>query len=146
MSTETNPATPAVQPSERNTRQRDAIRQAIVQAERPLSTQEILESANRRVSGIGIATVYRNVKAFLNSGDITSVTIPGDNPRYEIAGRAHHHHFHCAGCDRVYDVHHCPGDFRDIAPKGFRVDRHEITLHGLCESCLQNGTKQQSSA
>ena len=127
----------ATQPSERNTRQREAIRLAIEKAHRPLSTQEILEAANQYVSGVGIATVYRNVKAFLNSGDITAVTIPGDSPRYEMAGHAHHHHFHCTACDRLFDVHHCPGDLREMAPAGFRVDRHELTLYGLCEACSQ---------
>jgi len=125
-----------MQAPERNTRQRDAILQALAHARRPLSTQEILEAANAQVQGVGIATVYRNVKAFLKSGDIALVAIPGDNPRYEVAGHAHHHHFHCTVCDRVFDVHQCPGDLRHMAPPGCRVERHELTLYGQCADCL----------
>ena len=128
-------AKPSTRPSERNTRQRDAIKLALVHARRPLSTQEILEAANLQVSGVGIATVYRNVKTFLQAGEITSVSLPGDSPRYEVAGHAHHHHFHCRSCDRVFDVHHCPGNLQDMAPQGFRVDSHELTLYGICADC-----------
>ena len=123
------------QTPERNTRQREAIRNAIVHAKRPLSTQEILEAANKLVSGVGIATVYRNIKAFLQTGDIIVVSLPGDAPRYELAGHGHHHHFHCNRCNRVFDIHHCPGDLNTIAPPGFRVEHHELTLYGLCQSC-----------
>jgi len=127
--------TPSSQPTERNTRQREAIRTAIVQARRPLTTQEILDAANAQVSGIGIATVYRNIKAFLLSGDITLVSLPGDVPRYEMSGHDHHHHFHCKRCGRVFDVHHCPGELRELAPPGFSVERHELTLYGVCSNC-----------
>ncbi|MEW6280573.1 MAG: transcriptional repressor, partial [Candidatus Eremiobacterota bacterium] len=47
---------------ERNTRQRDAIRRALADANRPLAPQEVLEEARRYSPGLGIATVYRNLK------------------------------------------------------------------------------------
>jgi Fur family ferric uptake transcriptional regulator len=121
--------------AERNTRQRDAIKAALESAQRPLSTHEILQAANAQVQGLGIATIYRNLKSFLQSGEIAQVTIPGDNPRYEISGHAHHHHFHCTRCDRLFDVHQCPGDLKNMAPPGFAVERHELTLYGQCADC-----------
>jgi len=127
--------TDAVKSPERNTRQRDAIRQAMLVAQRPLSPQEILNTARDQGTIIGIATIYRNLKAFLEAGDIAPVTIPGESPRYEIAGRGHHHHFHCTTCDRVFDVYHCPGELREIAPRGFQVKHHELILYGVCADC-----------
>ena len=50
---------------ERSTRQRAAIRDAIEQAGRPLLAQEVLELACRHVPRLGIATVYRNIKAMM---------------------------------------------------------------------------------
>jgi Fur family ferric uptake transcriptional regulator len=55
--------------------------------------------------------------------------------RYETAQRGHHHHFRCDACLRVFDVHQCPGDLAGLAPPGFAVSRHEITLYGLCNDC-----------
>ena len=55
---------------ERNTRQRSAIRDVIARAERPLLPQEVLDAAQTLVPGLGIATVYRNIRMpmILSSG------------------------------------------------------------------------------
>ena len=122
---------------ERNTRQRSAIRDAIAQAERPLLPQEVLEHAQRDAPGLGIATVYRNLKALVDEGELTAVHLPGENPRYELAGHRHHHHFQCTRCQRVFDVHACPGDLSRLAPRGFTVEDHDLTLYGVCSDCAQ---------
>ena len=121
---------------QRKTQQRGAIRHALSQADRPLSPREILDSARGSVPGLGIATVYRNVKALVGDGWLRTVDLPGAPSRYEVAGKDHHHHFHCRNCDRVYEVEECPGTLKDIAPQGFELDSHEIILYGTCESCL----------
>ncbi len=122
---------------ERNTRQRSAIRDAIAQAERPLLPQEVLEHAQRDAPGLGIATVYRNLKALIDEGELKAVHLPGENPRYELAGHRHHHHFQCTRCQRVFDVHACPGDLSRLAPRGFTVEDHDLTLYGVCSDCAQ---------
>ena len=125
---------------ERSTRQRDAIRAAIESARRPLSPQEVLDGARGRVPGIGIATVYRGLKRLQAEGLVRAVALPGHAPRYEAAGYGHHHHFYCTRCDRVFDVDACPGEMSKLAPAGFRVDDHDLTLHGRCADCLRLGS------
>lgn len=120
---------------ERSTRQRAAIRAAIDAAGRPLSPQEVLDASRAEVEGLGIATVYRNLKLLVADGSIELVHLPNDGPRYEAAAHAHHHHFQCDVCGRVFDVHECPGDLARLAPPGFTVERHEITLYGQCSEC-----------
>ncbi len=120
---------------ERSTRQRTAIRAVIAAAGRPLSPQEVLDAAQSEVPGLSQATVYRNLKSLIDEGDIAVVTLPGDSPRYESAHHAHHHHFQCNECKRVFDVHDCPGDLARLAPKGFTVEHHELTLYGRCNEC-----------
>jgi Fur family ferric uptake transcriptional regulator len=120
---------------ERSTRQNAAIRRAIADAGRPLSPAEVLEAARGEVAALGLATVYRNLKALLDEGAVQVVTLPGEVARYELARHDHHHHFRCDACQRVFDVHRCPGDLAALAPPGFRVDRHEITLYGRCAEC-----------
>lgn len=120
---------------ERSTRQRTAIRAVIDTARRPLSPQEILLGAQERVAAMGMATVYRNLKWLLAEGAVQVVTLPGESPRYESSGHAHHHHFQCKACGRVFDVHQCPGDLAGMAPAGFVVQHHELTLYGLCAEC-----------
>lgn len=120
---------------ERSTRQRTAIRDTLAEAGRPLLPQEILTFAHAQVPGLGIATVYRNLKALVEEGVLQPVDLPGQSTRYELAHRAHHHHFQCKACQRVFDIHACPGDLSSLAPAGFVVDAHEINLYGLCRDC-----------
>ncbi len=120
----------------RRTQQRSAIRQALSEADRPLSPQEILSAARNALPSLGIATVYRNVRCLVGEGWLRAVDLPGAASRYELAGKVHHHHFHCRACDRVFEVEGCPGDLRTLAPKGFKPEAHEVILYGLCAGCL----------
>ncbi len=130
---------------QRNTRQKSAILHAIEHARRPLSPQEILAEASQAVSQIGMATIYRNLKSLVDDGALKVVTLPGDGARYESTSVAehHHHHFQCTNCQRVFDVHACPGDIDHMAPKGFSVERHELTLYGRCADCINASPQQQ---
>ncbi|HYL26900.1 MAG TPA: transcriptional repressor [Candidatus Nitrosotalea sp.] len=121
----------------RRTRQREALSAALEDAERPLSVDELLEIASRRVEGLGVATVYRTVAAMMESGAISAVEIPGEPARYELAGKAHHHHFQCESCDRVFDLKGCVENVRKLAPPKFRVREHAVTLYGLCAGCAR---------
>lgn len=120
---------------QRQTRQRDAIRAALAAAGRPLSPHELLAAARGELPRLGIATVYRTVKTMLGDGTLRAVELPGAAARYELAGKSHHHHFHCRSCDGVFEVEACPGRMRGIVPGGFRLERHEIILYGLCAEC-----------
>ena len=121
--------------SERNTRQKKAIREVITEATNPLTAQDIEVRANQLVPGIGIATVYRALKRFQEEGFVTVVEISGESPRYELSDKGHHHHFVCSACGQVYDLEGCSGNVEALAPEGFQVDKHEITLFGLCSGC-----------
>jgi Fur family ferric uptake transcriptional regulator len=133
---------------ERTTRQKTAIQVAIESARRPLSPQEILEVAGLQVAQLGIATVYRNLKSLTQEGRVQMVTLPGESPRYESSAAAsqHHHHFQCNLCQRVFDVHDCPGDLKKMAPQGFVVERHELTLYGSCADCNSDQTNHETTA
>ncbi|MEJ2084195.1 MAG: transcriptional repressor [Acidobacteriota bacterium] len=121
--------------SRRNTRQRTAILEALTESDRPLAPPEILELARQSVPRLGIATVYRNVRELVEACRVRVVQLPGSLDRYEMAGKDHHHHFHCRGCDRVFELDDCTHDFSAATPRGFHLERHEVTLVGLCPIC-----------
>jgi len=123
----------------KKTRQRDAIRAAFEAAGRPLSTEEVLDSAQQQVEGLGIATVYRNIRSLVDEGWLVTVELPGQSPRYELSGKGHHHHFQCKGCGLVYELHGCVGSFRNMIPRGFLVTEHEVLLYGMCDDCRSMG-------
>ncbi len=123
--------------TKRNTNQRRAIREVFEETDRPLSTQEVLDAAQEFKAGLGIATVYRTLKLLLESGWLDTVKLPGEPPRYEIAGKPHHHHFYCSVCKKVYEV---PGSLQlldAIVPEGFQLEDHDLVLYGRCADCLR---------
>jgi Fur family ferric uptake transcriptional regulator len=85
---------------------------------------------------MGLATVYRSIRQLVSSGQIRAVEIPGIAPHYEKSGRHHHHFFLCQQCHRLFDLNGCIAGVRSLAPKGFRVQQHEIVLYGSCRGCV----------
>lgn len=138
-------STPADQ-LRRNSRQRDAVQQAIEQAGQPLLPQEILALAQAFQPTLGIATVYRNLKILVEAGEVISVELPGEAPRYESAHRGHHHHFHCSTCRQVFDIPGCPPDLHKYAPRGFKVASHDFTLYGTCAGCEKASRSAKTKA
>ena len=123
--------------AKRNTNQRTAIREVFVATDRPLSTEEVLNAAQTRKPGLGIATVYRTIKLLLDEGWLATVRLPGESPRYEVAGKPNHHHFYCHACGRAYEV---PGSVQlldAIVPKGFMLESHDLVLRGRCADCTE---------
>lgn len=118
----------------RNTRQKDAIREVLSSANRPLAPQEVIDLARAKIPSLGIATVYRTLKECLEEGWLVALAV-GGTVRYELAGLGHHHHFYCTACDRTYSLPGCSGDLRHLVPSGFVMSSHDLTLNGTCRSC-----------
>ncbi|MHB1158008.1 MAG: Fur family transcriptional regulator [Phycisphaerales bacterium] len=123
---------------DRRTAQRQAIREVFESAARPLGPAEVMNLARQLpgAGGVGQATVYRTIKALLAEGWLKAVDVPGEPQRYERSGLAHHHHFRCRVCDRVFDLEGCALDGMHVhLPRGFRMESHEIWIYGQCKNC-----------
>ena len=101
---------------ERKTRQRESILETFRESAGPLTPNEVLDLTKQRIPDLGIATVYRNIKSFVESGLLLPVPVPGEPDRYEMEG--------------------CPGSLSALAPDGFKVETHEIFLYGRCRDCV----------
>ncbi len=126
----------------RGTQQRNIIRQVVKEANRPLSPQEILIASQQFLPNLGIATIYRSVKFFTEDGIFKAVEVPGKSTCYEMAGKHHHHHFHCKNCGKVYEIDCCIGADTHNIPNGFTVDEHVVFLYGTCAECNRNTKKK----
>jgi len=123
---------------QRKTKQRAAIIQAVMMAERPLTPQEIHVQAKAEFSALGIATVYRAIHMLVEEGLIIPVALPGQALRYEKAGLKHHHHFVCRHCEKVYEMAGCAYQHDYTVPANFQVEAHEVILYGRCAHCVEN--------
>ncbi len=104
-------------------------------ADRPLSPEETLSYAQQTVEGISIATVYRNIGTLVEEQWLTTISIPGETARYEVAGKEHHHHFRCTSCGKIFEMPGCDIKVKPNLPKGFRVTGHDFFLFGVCSAC-----------
>ena len=121
--------------SNRRTSQRSAIVRVVRDAPGPLRPLEILDLASRIVPTLGIATVYRQLRRLQDADKVRAVDLGVNDVRYEPTDRGHHHHFLCRECEEAFDIHGCPGEMGELAPPGFEVEEHEITLYGRCGDC-----------
>ncbi len=118
--------------------QQRLVREAFESAKRPLRPEEAWQRAQRNRPGLGMATVYRTIKSLLDTQELCAVELPGEATLYEMNHGHHHHHFHCRTCRQVFEVESCPVHAEEIAIPGFTIERHEITLYGLCRDCAPN--------
>ena len=121
--------------SNRLTSQCNAIVQVVRDAPGPLRPLEILDLASRIVPTLGIATVYRQLRRLQDAGEVRAVDLGVNDVRYEPTDRGHHHHFLCRECDEAFDIHGCAEGIEQLAPPGFELEGHEITLYGQCSDC-----------
>ncbi|MEO0480497.1 MAG: Fur family transcriptional regulator [Planctomycetota bacterium] len=116
---------------------REQLLEVIRKAPGPLSAAEIWDQLRRARARIGLATVYRILKAEVDSGTVEPTEFPGGHTRFGSTGQQHHHHFLCEACDRAFSVAGCVEGIEDIAPSHFAVSGHAIMLFGQCEECQE---------
>jgi Fur family transcriptional regulator, ferric uptake regulator len=122
----------------RNTQQRREILEVFERNNRPLASEEVLQLAQQKMSGLGIATVYRTIKALTDEGWLVPVEVPGAPPRYELRGKAHHHHFHCLKCGKLFELDECLERLGKLIPASFTVVDHVVLIYGYCAGCNRN--------
>lgn len=124
---------------QRNTWQREAVRVALDQADAFVSAQQLHQSLKSEGSTIGLATVYRTLSSFAESGLADTLQSPdGENLYRSCDSKGHHHHLICRSCGKTRElaatvVEEWTG--RVGAEHGFTDIEHVVDLFGICEEC-----------
>lgn len=122
----------------RLTRRREAILDVFRSTARHLSAEDVLaELAGRHVKA-NLTTVYRNVELMARQGLLRPVEFSDGRRRYELSHSDCHHHLHCTRCGKVVEFGGCElGKLEESLQQetGFRIERHQLELHGLCPDC-----------
>lgn len=120
------------------TPQRDLIINSLLQAGRPLTAREVLESVQNAHPRMSFDTVYRNLSLLSEIGVVNRINLKVRfNSRFEIADD-HRHHLVCLGCGNTRPVELCP--FGEAAAglekkEGFRIVNHAFEIYGYCPGC-----------
>jgi Fur family transcriptional regulator, ferric uptake regulator len=122
----------------RNTRQRRAVAAVLDELDGFASAQQIHELLDNRGEHVGLSTVYRNLQALVEAGNVDALRGDDGETRYRQCSSGHHHHLVCRACgrtvevegptveqwaDRVADEH----KFTDVS--------HTLEIFGTCSNC-----------
>jgi Fe2+ or Zn2+ uptake regulation protein len=122
----------------RLTPQRDVLLRALSETLDHPTADDLVKKVRKVLPTVSPATVYRNVQELVRAGLIGTLERSGAAVQLEI-NPDHHHHFMCRHCGQVWDVYldqvAVTVDRRRSPLTGFKVDRRDVQLHGLCAGC-----------
>lgn len=119
------------------THQREVIFLAVMSSKGHPSPESLYDEVKRRIPSISLATVYKNIRTFLEAGLMREVSPHHGSLRLE-ANLADHHHLVCTRCKAIVDLEETdidPVQLRRELPAGFRVMRYSVEFQGLCPDC-----------
>ncbi|MGM9520985.1 MAG: transcriptional repressor [Oscillospiraceae bacterium] len=124
----------------RYSRKREAILQALRSTTIHPTAEWVYMKLKPEFPDLSLATVYRNIAAFIESGELVSVGVVDSKERYD-ADTHPHSHFICERCGAVMDVKLSDDSAIDKQAEEtmeVRIFRHELTFRGICNECLKN--------
>ena len=101
------------------------------------SPEEVYARVKKKVPAISLATVYKNIHLFVESGVFREVSMHHGSVRVEMNGAAHHHMV-CSKCKGITDIGEKELGLvakRDRLPGGFLVERYAVDVIGVCAKC-----------
>jgi Fur family peroxide stress response transcriptional regulator len=121
----------------RMTPQRHAILSHLLSCMNHPSVDEIYKSLERKFPSMSVATVYNNLKVFLEAGLVRELTYGDGASRYD-AVMSDHYHAICESCGKIVDFECTPlYEVERVAAEstGFIVNRHRMEVYGVCGTC-----------
>ncbi len=116
-------------------RQREAILNVLRSTDVHPTASEVYKRVRQQIPNISLGTVYRNLSALSEAGDILTISV-GEGTDHFDGNAAPHLHLHCRCCGSIADAEF---DFSDaqkqINEMGFKSETSILVIHGICKSC-----------
>ena len=106
-----------------------------------LSAEDIYRKLMEQHGEVGVATIYRVLTQFEESGIVNKLNFENNQAVYELSNVDHHDHLVCVKCNKIIE-------FQDdvieqhqlqIAKKyDFQLTDHSLYLYGLCKTCKES--------
>ena len=120
------------------THQRQVLYEVMQGMEGHPSPEEVYARVKKKVPSISLATVYKNIHLFVESGVLREVSLHHGSRRVEINEREHHH-LVCSRCKAITDIE---AEKLSLGlpsakelPGGFFVERYSVDVIGICAKC-----------
>jgi Fe2+ or Zn2+ uptake regulation protein len=134
----------------RNTKQRQAIFEAIENHGGHLTADEIYRLVKRRFPRLSLGTVYRNLRVLVVQGGLRELDF-GMAVTYFETAKDSHYHLICRVCGSIADadipvergLQSVAGQARNLG--GFRIEGHRLDFIGVCADCQSKPRKTNKS-
>jgi len=127
--------------AQRNTWQRERVRDALADARGFVSAQSLYAALREDDTGIGLATVYRTLSGLAAAGEADSLQSPDGEALYRACvSPGHHHHLICRSCGLTVEIEASEVESwarRTAAQHGFTAAEHVVDIFGLCAACTK---------
>ena len=98
---------------------------------------------DRRLAGVGRATVYRTLEQLEELELVHRVDVGGETVAFERNDPGgHHHHMVCVRCGRLvpFEDQELEQAIHAVAERAdFEVTAHDVLLRGVCPRCQEQG-------
>jgi Fur family peroxide stress response transcriptional regulator len=101
------------------------------------SPEEVYARVKKKIPAISLATVYKNIHLFIESGLFSKVSMHHGSLRVEMNDEAHHHMV-CSKCKAITDIGEQELGLvskKNKLPGGFLVERYAVDVIGICSKC-----------
>ena len=130
----------------KNTKQKQVIYENIKSRFDHPSAEDVYHSLKEEHTALSLATVYRNLNQFAQSGLINKIEVPNASDRFDATMEAHDHAI-CLTCGKVMDIP-CQVNKKpkSIKIEGFKVQEIQFLALGQCQDCLISNKKTKTMA
>ena len=122
----------------RLTPQRMLVIEALHNADRHISAEELYKRLHSRYPYANISTVYRTLELLKKLNLVTETDFGEGRVRYHVAEKGHHHHLVCQSCGEVIDLDEAalyPLKDTLLQKYGFDADLRHLAISGKCNEC-----------
>jgi Fe2+ or Zn2+ uptake regulation protein len=120
----------------RVTPQRVVVHRALLELDRHVTADELLDAVGDRLPNVSLPTIYATLELLEKLGMVRRVQRAGTtlyDPRTD-----EHHHLVCTSCGSIEDLEFdldTDALERAAARRGFERERIEAVVHGRCAAC-----------
>jgi Fur family ferric uptake transcriptional regulator len=122
----------------RLTPQRMLVIEALHNADKHISAEELYEQLHERYPYSNISTVYRTLELLKQLNLVTETDFGEGYVRFHVAEKGHHHHLVCQSCGEIMDLDEIAlySLKEELLQKyGFDADLRHLAISGECRKC-----------
>jgi len=91
---------------------------------------------SRQIPTLSRTTVYNTLKLFQKMKIVKSLSIKGNETRYDFQ-LIPHAHFRCHQCGKIYDLEIELNNIFSKNEEGHKILEVEVNMNGFCRNCLK---------